>query len=118
MPQNFEPGDYLVFQLESGFALLRILEVEQPDGDSIWHVAAYRDLFLDTESAEQAIEANSLTLEIPHTALTNRAFRSTPVARLANRSLEQDEAVALEKWHSCSEQKIHDRSIRLLLGLR
>src|SRR5207237_1118683 len=90
MHQNFEPGDYLVFQLESGFALIRVLGAEQSDDNMIWHLTAFRDLFLDIDSAERSIDEGALTIEIPHVALTNRAFESTPVARLANRPLDPE----------------------------
>lgn len=120
MPQNFEPGDYLVFQLESGFALLRVLEIEDADGDgdTIWHLAAFRDLFLDVDSAERAIQEEALTIEIPHVAITNRAFESTQVARLANRQLDPNELAAVKDRRSDPRRQIHDRSIKLLLGLR
>ncbi len=54
MPQNFQPGDFLVFQLEAGYALLRLLAVEEEATDIIWHVAAYADLFPDVETAERS----------------------------------------------------------------
>ena len=75
MPQDFAPGDFLVFQLEAGYGLLRVLGSEGDNGDKVWHLAAYRDLFMDVESAEEAAKlAGSLTVELPHVALTNRAF--------------------------------------------
>ena len=85
MPQEFAPGDFLVFQLESGFGLLRVLGSEGDDGNKVWHLAAYRDLFLDVDSAEEAANhPDSLTVELPHVALTNRAFESTQVAKLTS----------------------------------
>jgi len=117
MPQEFAPGDFLVFQLEAGFGLLRVLGSEDDDGDKVWHLAAYRDLFLDVDSAEEAIKRpESLSVEIPHVALTNRAFESTQVAKLA--SVPIDEPQAFNEWKVDPAHKVHDRSIRLLLGLR
>jgi hypothetical protein len=114
MPQEFEPGDFLVFQLEAGFGLLRVLGSEGEDGDKIWHLAAYRDLFLDVDSAEDAANKKQLTIELPHVALTNRAFESTQVAKLTNAPLDN----ALGAWNADEPAQVHDRSIRLLLGLR
>ena len=119
MIQEFQPGDFLIFQLESGFALLRVLAVDENDGDTIWHVAAYRDFFLDVDMAEQAIaEPANLQLEIPHVALTNRAFESTQVAKLKNVPLTNGEALLISSWSESGGNEISDRSIRLLLGLR
>src|SRR5687768_4171538 len=82
---DFQPGDFLIFQLESGYALLRVLGVDVAEGDGVWHLAAYTDLFLDPETADAALEnAESLTIDKPHIALTNRAFESTQMARLSN----------------------------------
>jgi len=119
MPQEFAPGDFLVFQLEAGYGLLRVLGVEAADGDTVWHLSAYRDLFMDVETAERAIEnANGLTVEIPHVALTNRAFESTQVARLTNLPLTVDQAATIAEWQADAGHQVHDRSVRLLLGLR
>ena len=115
MSQSFVPGDFLVFQLEAGYGVLRLLTVE----DGIWHVAAYSDLFPDVESAERATADNSfLTVALSHVALTTRAFESTQVAQIANAPLAPDEVAALEYWRSDPEHKVSNRSIRLLLGLR
>jgi len=118
MPQEFEPGDFLIFQLEAGFGLLRVLGSERKDGDKVWHLAAYRDLFLDIDSAEQAVKDNDLTVELPHVALTNRAFESTQVAKLASLPIDDSQNRLLNEWHADPEHTVHDRSIRLLLGLR
>ena len=116
---TFAPGDFLIFQLESGYALLRVLDFEQRDGDQVWHVAAYGDLFLDPEMADTAIDAPSnLSVEKPHIALTNRAFESTQVAKMRNVPLDNDDLLAYEAWKRDGQQEISDRSIRLLLGLR
>lgn len=116
---DFSPGDFLIFQLEAGFGLLRVLDVEHRDGEHVWHVAAYRDLFLDPEMADAAIDApRGLETSIPHAALTNRAFESTQVAKMRNVPLDADELTAYEDWRSSDERHVSDRSIRLLLGLR
>ena len=116
---SFAPGDFLIFQLESGYALLRVLGVEDREGDSVWHLAAYRDLFLDPEMADAALEnPASLVVEKPHVALTNRAFESTQVARMGNAPLTQEETEPLNKWRDDEDREVSDRSIRLLLGWR
>lgn len=116
---DFNPGDFLIFQLESGFALLRVLAVDTTDGDGVWHVAAYRDFFLDTESAENAIDQpETLAVEKSHIALTNHAFESTQVARLRNIPLTEAELNGYRAWKSDPTHEIFDRSIRLILGLR
>jgi hypothetical protein len=115
MPQDFAPGDFLVFQLEAGYGLLRVLGSEGEDHNKVWHLAAYRDLFMDVDSAEVATTTPaSLTVELPHVALTNRAFESTQVARIANAPLDD----SLSDWQIEPFHQVHDRSIRLLLGLR
>ena len=119
MSQNFQPGDFLVFQLESGYGLLRILAIEKTPDDTVWHLAAYNELFFDVDSADAAIEnPNSLTINYPHIALTNRAFESTQVARMSNQPLQQDELKAFDSWKQNPNAQISDRSVRLMLGLR
>ena len=116
--QGFVPGDFLVFQVESGFGLLRVLGVEDSAAPT-WHVAIYRDLFQEIDYAELSIASpESLTVEVPHIALTNRAFESTQVSRLGHQPLTQEETEAFEKWKRDQESEISDRSIRLTLGLR
>ncbi len=116
---DFAPGDFLIFQLEAGFALLRVLDVQVPDGDAVWHIAVYRDLFLDTETADAALdEPEKLGTEIAHTALTNRAFESSQMALMRNVPLTADDLAAYESWKRSAEPRISDRSVRLLLGLR
>jgi hypothetical protein len=116
---SFEPGDFLIFQLESGYALLRVLNVSNNGTDTVWHLAAYKDFFLDPETADQALE-NSETLRIDrdHIALTNHAFESTQVARLRNVPLSEKDLEGYNLWHESVEKDVNDRSIRLLLGLR
>ena len=119
MSQNFQAGDYLIFQIESGYGLLRILGIDEQDGENVWHLAAYNELFPDIEFAETAIEnPQSLTISLPHVALTNRAFLSTQTARLKNVPLNDAELKPLEVWKADESSEIIDRSIRLMLGLR
>jgi hypothetical protein len=116
---DFQPGDFLIFQLESGFALLRVLAVENGDGDPTWHLAAYKDFFLDPEMADAALEnPSSLSIERPHIPLTNHGFESTQVAKLRNVPLTGNELEAYNDWQNSNEKEVFDRSIRLLLGLR
>jgi hypothetical protein len=116
MSQNFQPGDFLIFQIESGYGLLRVLAIEERPDDTIWHLAAYSDLFLDVEMADAALDGNAtLTVSHQHLALTNRAFESTQVARMRNVPLTEGELDGLNKWR---HGDVSDRSVRLLLGLR
>lgn len=119
MSQNFQPGDYLVFQLESGYALLRLLGTDLDQEEMVWHVTAYNDFFPDIESAEAAIDARQpFSVSISHTALTNRAFESTQVARLVNVPLTDAEVLPLAAWRESKDGEISDRSIRLMMGFR
>ena len=118
MLQEFEPGDYLIFQIESGYGLLRVLAIEGPDEAPVWHVAAYDDLFLDAETADAAIDSGTLTIGHPHLPLTNRAFESTQVSRMQNKPLTADELRAYQRWQEEPLREISDRSVRLMLGLR
>ena len=116
---NFSPGDFLIFQLESGYALLRVLDVGGDSAEPIWHVAAYKDFFLDPETADAALEhPETLSVDTPHLALTNHAFESTQVARLQNVMLGDGDLEGYERWKESETKEVHDRSIRLLLGLR
>lgn len=119
MSQNFQPGDFLIFLLESGYGLLRVLAIGEKDGDPVWHLAAYQDLFLDVEMADAALtDPANLTLSHPHLALTNRAFESTQVARMKNVPLTDQDLIAYDLWESFGNGEVSDRSVRLLLGLR
>ncbi len=113
---QFKAGDYLIFQLESGYGLLRVLAIDENADETIWHLAAYNELFLDVEFAETAL--GNLTISEPHLALTNRAFESTPVAKLAHQSLEENELEKLNEWRTNPAREVSDRSVRLMLGLR
>ncbi len=113
MSQNFQPGDFLVFQLESGFALLRVLALDETDGQKIWHLTAYNDFFPEVESAEAAsTDSTQLTISNPHIALTNRAFDSTQVARIAHVPLTEHELEPLARWRDDPDREVSDRSVR------
>lgn len=120
MARDFQPGDDLLFQLESGFGLLRVLAIEKDlKGDPVWHLLAYEDLFLDGEMAENALQTpEKLTVSIPHMALTNRAFERTPTAKLLNRAVTEEENAHLLKWKNDPQSEVSDRSALLMLGLR
>lgn len=119
MSNNFHPGDFLIFQLESGYALLRVLDIDDIEGDMIWHVAAYEDFFPDVEYAEAATTTpGRLKVSSPHIALTARAFESTQVAKISHEALSDDELRDLVEWRNDPEREVSDRSVRLMLGLR
>lgn len=72
MAQSFVPGDYLLFQLESAYGLLRVLAVSQEGSDFVWHLLVYEEFFPDLEAAEQAVsEPKSLHIRQAHMALTS-----------------------------------------------
>lgn len=115
---QFAPGDDVIFQIESGYGLLRVLAVDGADSDAVWHLLAYDEFFPDVESAEKRLAASEkLEVRKAHMALTNRAFERTPVARLSNRPVTSDELAAVENWRT-TDGKVHDRSALLLLGIR
>jgi hypothetical protein len=119
MSQNFQAGDFLIFQIESAYGLLRVLAVEEIENQTIWHLAAYNEMFLDIDMADAALENyKSLTVSNAHLALTNRAFESTQVARMKNESITEDDLKAFENWKNNPAREVSDRSVRLLLGLR
>jgi len=112
------PGDDLIFQLESGFGLLRVLAVDGEGPETVWHLLAYDEFFPDVESAELRLaQGDPLPVRQPHLALTNRAFERTPTARLGNRPVTADELVAYNAWLN-SERTVSDRSALLMLGIR
>lgn len=119
MSQPLLPGDDLIFQLESGYALLRILAIEGEGAGTIWHLLAYEDFFPTVEAAEQAL-ATPATLRVrkPHMVLTDRAFERTPAARLGNRPVSGQELVPYLKWLHSENKDVSDRSALLLLGIR
>ena len=120
MAREFQAGDDLLFQLESGFGLLRVLAVDDdPEGQPVWHLLAYSDLFPDVETAESALnQPEQLNVAVDHMALTNRAFERTPAAKLLSRAVTDSEKRSLEKWKADGDRKVFDRSALLMLGLR
>ena len=118
MSNPFNPGDDLIFQLESGFGLLRVLAVEGEGAGTVWHLMAYDEFFPDVESAERALDQPApLPVRKAHMALTNRAFERTPVARLGNRPLAEHELDAYRDWLNTGRD-VSDRSALLMLGIR
>ena len=117
MSHQFAPGDDLVFQLESGLGLLRVIAIEGDGATTVWHLLAYDEFFPDVESAERALQTESLRVRQPHMALTNRAFERTPAARLGNRPVHDEELAGYRAWLA-SDRKVSDRSALLLLGIR
>jgi len=118
MSEQFAPGDDLIFQLESGYGLLRVIAIEERDGTKVWHLLAYEELFGDVESAERALaKPESLHIRTKHMALTDRAFERTPAARIGNRPVSDEEQTAYQDWMR-SGGRVSDRSALLMLGLR
>ena len=119
MAHQFTPGDDLVFQLESGLGLLRILAIDGEGAETVWHLLAYDQFFPDIESAEEALSnPQALPIRKHHMALTSRAFERTPAARLGNRPVTDDELVDYYEWTKSAQKKVSDRSALLLLGIR
>ena len=118
MAQTFTLGDDLIFQLESGFGLLRVIAIDRQGPQTVWHLLAYEEFFPDVESAEQALsESSALHIRNPHMALTERAFERTPAARLGNRPVTDVERNAYFRWQESSGE-VSDRSALLMLGIR
>jgi hypothetical protein len=117
MPE-FNPGDDLIFQLESGFGVLRVLAMEGEGAATVWHLLAYDEFFPDVESAEAALDRSvPMPVRKAHMALTNRAFERTPAARLGNRPVTDNELVEYRRWLD-TERPVSDRSALLMLGIR
>ena len=117
MPDSFEPGDDLIFQLESGFGLLRVLAVDGGGMSRVWHLLAYDEFFPDVDAAEAALRSTELPVRKPHMALTNRAFERTPAAKLGNRPVTDSELASYREWLD-SDREVSDRSALLMLGIR
>lgn len=118
MALSYAPGDDLVFQMESGFGLIRVLASEGRGREAVWHVLVYQEFYADVESAEAALAADRpLAVREPHIALTEHAFEKTPAARLTNRPVKDEELEALERWRR-EGGAVHDRSLLLMLGMR
>jgi hypothetical protein len=119
MAHQFAPGDDLIFQLESGLGLLRILAVDGEGAETVWHLLAYEEFFPSVEAAEAALsQPASLQVRNAHMALTDRAFERTPAALLGNRPVTEDELKAYHEWQQSETRKVSDRSALLLLGIR
>ena len=118
MALTFTPGDDLVFQVESGFGLMRVLASEGEGQAAIWHVLVYQEFYPDVEAAEAALAGGgALAVREPHIALTGHAFEKTPAARLGNRPVGVEELGALRRWRE-ARGEVHDRSVLLMLGMR
>jgi hypothetical protein len=121
MALSFAPGDDLVFQIESGFGLLRVLAFERrgEDEEGVWHVLVYEDFYPDVESAEAALNSGrALDVRVAHLALTEHALEKTPAARLGNRPVEESELAGYRRWQATGGGQVFDRSLMLMLGFR
>ena len=118
MGLGYAPGDDLLFQLESGFGLMRVLASEGEGGGAVWHVLVYEDFYPDAESAEAALNGGTaLAVRAPHLALTERALERTPAARLSTRPVTEEELAPLHAW--CARGgEVFDRSVLQMLGIR
>lgn len=118
MDAPFAPGDDLIFQLESGFGLLRVIAVEEHEANRVWHLMAFEEFFADPESAEAALTSpESLHVRKAHMALTDRAFERTPAAKLGNRPVTESEQATYQNWRD-TDGRVSDRSALLMLGIR
>lgn len=118
MSLSFAPGDDLLFQVESGFGLMRVLAAEGEGRETVWHVLVYEDFYPDVESAEAALQgASPLSVRTPHLPLTDRALERTPAARLGNRAVADDELKAYRAWRETGGE-VFDRSVLQMLGIR
>jgi hypothetical protein len=118
MDATFAPGDDLIFQLESGFGLLRVVAIEDHETGRVWHLMAYEEFFVDPETAEAALMSpESLHVRRAHMALTDRAFERTPAAKLGNRPVTENEQAAIQNWRE-HDGHVSDRSALLMLGIR
>lgn len=117
--QHFAPGDDLIFQLESGFGLLRVLAVDRQGRETVWHLLAYEDFYPNVEAAEAALtKPDLLAVRKAHMALTDRAFERTPAALLGNRRVSEQELLVYRQWLNSEEKEVSDRSALLMLGIR
>lgn len=118
MEAPLAPGDDLIFQLESGFGLLRVIATDDLEAGRVWHLMAYEEFFVSPESAEKALQSpESLHVRKAHMALTERAFERTPAARLGNRPVTDEERASLRNWRE-TDGRVSDRSALLMLGIR
>src|SRR5918999_3703973 len=113
MDAPFAPGDNLIFQLESGFGLLRVIAIEEHETRRVWHLMAYEEFFPDPETAEAALmNPESLHMRRAHMALTERAFERTPAAKLGNRPVMENQQAAYRNWRE-HDGHVSDRSALL-----
>jgi hypothetical protein len=118
MALSYAAGDRLVFQMESGFGLVRVLASEGEGADAVWHILVYYEFYPDVEAAEAALNSGrALDVREPHLALTEHAFEKTPAALLDNRPVAAEELEAVERWRR-EGGRAHDRSLLLMLGMR
>jgi hypothetical protein len=118
MALEFAAGDDLVFQVESGFGLMRVLAVGGEGAERVWHLRVYEEFYPEVEAAEAALaEGGDLRARIQHVALTEHAFAKTPAARLSRRPPTEQESAALARWEQ-EGGPVHDRSVLLMLGMR
>lgn len=118
MAHQFSAGDYLIFQLESGFGILRVLAIEEMEHETVWHLKACEELFPDIEAAEAALaNPERLGTRVAHMALTERAFERTPAARLGNSPVADEELAPYHEWKERGGE-VSDRSALLMMGLR
>src|SRR5690606_2997899 len=119
MSHAFKAGDFLVYQLESAFAMLRLLAVDEEPEGRVWHLAGYNEFFPDIESAEAALASpENFTKALAHAALTERALQSTHSATLINYPLTDEDLAPLKEWRKNADRTVSNISIRLLLGFR
>lgn len=118
MALEFAAGDDLVFQVESGFGLIRVLGVAGEGEGRVWHIRVYEEFYPEVEAAEAALAAGGdLPARIPHVALTEHAFAKTPAARLGRRPVAERESEAVARWER-EGGPVQDRSVLLMLGMR
>lgn len=120
MAHEFAAGDNLVFQLESGYGIIRILAIDEtPDGETVWHLSVLEDFFPDTETAELALIVTDkpFRTRLAHVALSSYAFEKTAAARLNNTPVQGEELTELNAWRE-REGDVTDRSIASMLGFR
>src|SRR2546423_8541993 len=99
MSQVFSSGGDLIFQLESGFGLLRVIAVEENESGTVWHLMAYEELFPSVEAAEESLsQAEVLHVRKAIMALTNRAFERTPAARFGTRPVHTQKHPGYTQW--------------------
>lgn len=118
MNTQFKPGDNLAFQMESGFGVLRVLAIEEREGETIWHLSVYEDFYADVETAEAALAAGmGIRRRAPHIAVTNYAFEKTAAAKLNNDPVQDEELTAYRAWKESSSVP-SNRSVVMMLGFR